>query len=107
MSLKDRQRIASNLGISTMQFTRRYAVQTRKKFHLKQLRPQCPFLKDNQCSIYEARPIQCRTWPFWPENMKKKVWQRSIKRSCAGVGKGRLYSVLEIGNIMKTQNRSR
>eukprot|EP00961_Rhodomonas_salina_P046921 629705-Rhodomonas_salina.2 len=21
------------------------------------------------CSLYEARPKQCRTWPFWPENL--------------------------------------
>ena len=28
----------------------------------------CIFLKEDgkQCSIYESRPIQCRTYPFWP-----------------------------------------
>lgn len=28
----------------------------------------CIFLKENgkECSIYESRPIQCRTYPFWP-----------------------------------------
>ena len=24
----------------------------------------CPFLKDNKCSIYEKRPVICRTFPF-------------------------------------------
>ena len=28
----------------------------------------CIFLREDgkQCSIYESRPIQCRTYPFWP-----------------------------------------
>ena len=105
LSLKDRRRIASHLGISTIKFTRRYTTKTRNQFHFKVLRPQCAFLKDNQCSIYEARPLQCRTWPFWPENMKRKVWMRSITRSCPGVGKGRLYSASEIDEIVKLQKK--
>ncbi len=31
---------------------------------------QCVFLNDDmQCSIYEARPLQCSTYPFWPRIM--------------------------------------
>ena len=26
----------------------------------------CTFLVDGQCSIYDKRPVQCRTYPFWP-----------------------------------------
>jgi hypothetical protein len=26
--------------------------------------------KTNQCTIYEHRPEQCRTFPFWPENQE-------------------------------------
>ncbi len=25
----------------------------------------CPFWKDNKCSVYEARPLNCRLFPFW------------------------------------------
>jgi hypothetical protein len=103
LNLKDRRRIASHLGLSTAQFTRRHTANTRNKFHLKELRPQCPFLRDNQCSIYEARPLQCRAWPFWPENVKKRVWRRRINRSCPGVGKGRLFSAAEIDKILAVQ----
>lgn len=61
----------------------------------------CVFLDGHQCSIYEARPVQCRTWPFWPENLKKKAWDRDVAPFCAGVGKGRLYSIAEIETIAR------
>ena len=25
--------------------------------------------KQAGCTVYDARPVQCRTWPFWPENI--------------------------------------
>jgi len=25
----------------------------------------CVFLKDGKCSAYQARPVQCRTFPYW------------------------------------------
>ena len=28
-----------------------------------------PPLRRKSCSIYGVRPLQCRTWPFWPENL--------------------------------------
>ena len=38
----------------------------------------CIFLGENgkECSIYEARPIQCRTYPFWPRLLDSpKSWE--------------------------------
>lgn len=32
---------------------------------LKQRNP-CRFLNDGKCMVYEARPEQCKTYPFWP-----------------------------------------
>jgi uncharacterized protein len=43
------------------------------------------------CSIYPVRPLQCRTWPFWPENLwSKKTWDHAAKR-CHGMGAGRRH----------------
>lgn len=54
---------------------------------------------DNQarrCTIYSARPQQCRTWPFWDSNLKSAAeWKRTCE-VCPGSGKGRLYSIEEI-----------
>jgi uncharacterized protein len=45
----------------------------------------CIFLKDNQCSLYDARPLQCRTYPFWPSIMKSKESWEKEKEFCEGM----------------------
>ena len=41
------------------------------------------------CSIYPVRPLQCRTWPFWPENLEsEKDWDRA-SRKCHGMNAGK------------------
>ena len=50
------------------------------------------------CRVYESRPVQCRTWPFWPQNIDlPNSWKKTAK-FCKGCNnpKGRLYSVDEI-----------
>ncbi len=103
LSLNERQQMADHLGISTIKFTKRYMEKTDRLLHLKQPEKHCPFLKNNRCSVYKARPIQCRTWPFWPENMREKVWKEEIEPYCPGIGKGKLYSAQEIEEIIRAQ----
>ncbi len=101
LTLEDRRAIAKFLGISTLKFTKGYTEKTDGEYHLKGADKDCLFLKDNICSIYEARPWQCRAWPFWPENMKRDVWEKEVAAYCPGIGKGRLYSAEEIDAIIE------
>ena len=58
----------------------------------------CVFLdpQSRGCTLYEARPIQCRTWPFWSSTLKsERTWKETCEE-CPGAGKGRLYSIDEI-----------
>jgi Fe-S-cluster containining protein len=49
-----------------------------------------------KCSVYQARPIQCRTWPFWDSTLdKKKSWKETCE-VCPGAGKGRVYTLDQI-----------
>ena len=66
----------------------------------------CQFLIKKKCSIYKDRPTQCRTWPFWPENMNVKTWNNQIKKFCPGVGKGKLFSNREINKIIKKEQEN-
>ena len=101
LTMEDRRRLARHLKLSTSAFTRRYCKNTDAFFHLKNPKDPCPFLEDRSCTIYQARPIQCKTWPFWPENMNVRTWNQEIKTFCPGIGKGRVYSKQEILELLK------
>ena len=96
LTREDRRRLAKHLGIPTARFTREYCGKTDGHFHLKEIAGPCQFLEGKRCGVYQGRPNQCRTWPFWPENMKARVWNGEIARFCPGVGKGPLRSGAEI-----------
>jgi Fe-S-cluster containining protein len=64
----------------------------------------CSLAHDNKCSVYRVRPIQCKAWPFWEENLDEWVWHEEIASICPGVNRGRLYSVAEIKKIAAEVN---
>jgi Fe-S-cluster containining protein len=48
------------------------------------------------CTVYAARPPQCRTWPFWESNLTtKEAWEHTCE-ICPGSGHGELIPVEEI-----------
>ncbi|HEY1381256.1 MAG TPA: YkgJ family cysteine cluster protein [Gemmataceae bacterium] len=48
------------------------------------------------CTVYPARPAQCRTWPFWESNTESRTaWDRAAA-GCPGMNHGELISVEEI-----------
>jgi uncharacterized protein len=100
LSFNDRRRMAVHLGLSLAAFTAKYVIKEDGLYQLKYQDKDCPFLKERRCAVYEARPWQCRTWPFWPENMNTKVWEKEVAAYCPGVGKGRLYTKEEIENVL-------
>ena len=108
VTLEDRRRLAGHFGLTTTQFTRKYC---QKKDGYVQLAYEkasdnCMFLEGKGCTVYEARPTQCRTWPFWPEVMAPKAWAAEVEAFCPGIGKGRLYTAAEIGVIIESQKLS-
>jgi Fe-S-cluster containining protein len=60
----------------------------------------CIFWKDG-CSVYGARPLQCRVFPFWPSVLNSAgSWKNT---DCPGIGKGRLHSMAEIEACLEEQ----
>jgi len=100
VTLNDRRRLAAHLGMRTSSFTRRHCKRDHEHVHLVNPKRDCCFLQDGRCGVYEARPTQCRTWPFWAENMKPLVWEHEIKACCPGVGKGRRHTATQIQAIL-------
>lgn len=100
LSFKDRKRLAAHFNITTSEFTTQFAVKEDGLYQLRYEGKDCPFYRNRHCSVYAARPRQCRTWPFWPENMNQTVWENEVLSWCPGAGRGRLYSAEEIEAIM-------
>lgn len=105
LTLDDRRRMAKVLKMSTSAFTRKHCAMTDGVYHLKETEADCRFLEGTRCGVYAGRPVQCRTWPFWPEVMSAKTWATSVKAFCPGVGKGPLVSGSKIREILDEQKK--
>ena len=52
--------------------------------------------ESRKCTVYEQRPRQCKTWPFWQSNTKdEEAWEETCE-VCPGSGRGKLYTVDQI-----------
>ena len=62
----------------------------------------CVLLDENlRCSVYEVRPRQCKTYPFWPELMQTaEAWEGEASR-CEGINQGRVVTIATIEKQMK------
>lgn len=45
----------------------------------------CIFLKNKKCQVYQARPKQCRTFPWWKENLNSEESWKIAALSCEGI----------------------
>lgn len=79
--------IAKHLNLDLQTFGDRYLRKVKGRFSLREdpVNFDCIFLKDKKCSIYQERPTQCRTYPWWPTLLKsKKDWQEAAL-TCEGI----------------------
>jgi Fe-S-cluster containining protein len=92
------QALARRLGMTIEAFEKQYVRQVGVRRTLKELKSRnydCIFLhaETRRCTVYEDRPRQCRTWPFWDSNLKSpEAWQAACE-ACPGSGKGKLYAI--------------
>lgn len=119
-------RLAEHLGISPEETVERYCRKINGKFSLRERRNSsgsydCIFLKEEKvlgksagggkvvhtrqtCGVYPVRPLQCRTWPFWPETLaSREAWDYSAKR-CHGMNRGKTYSQTRIEAIRDSED---
>jgi len=92
--------IANKLGIDDVEeFLDKYTRKIGIRRSLKEFpNGDCVFFdtEARNCSVYEARPRQCKTWPFWSSNLKTpEDWERTCN-DCPGSGTGKLFQIDEI-----------
>ena len=91
-------RLAAYRGESVDQFSRRYVRRVGDRYSLIE-KPggDCIFWDEQAgCTVYPARPVQCRTWPFWAENIESPADWEHVRSVCPGSGRGQWFSLEQI-----------
>ncbi|MFW6134386.1 MAG: YkgJ family cysteine cluster protein [Elusimicrobiota bacterium] len=83
ISETEAENIADHIGENYKTFTKKYHRRIRLSGGYDK---KCIFLnQDNKCSIYKVRPKQCRSFPFWLENIKNNKNLLNLKNICNGL----------------------
>lgn len=90
VSEQEIEAIAKNLNISIEKFKKKYLRQRYNRYALIEKKNEkndydCIFLKDKKCTIYQARPVQCRTFPWWRQNLNSEESWKSAAKDCEGI----------------------
>ena len=104
VSQEEVARIMDYLDIPRKEFMRNHCSRLEGRTIIKFRDGVCSLAEDNKCGVYRVRPIQCRAWPFWEENLDEWVWHEEVASICPGVNRGRLYTKEEIEKISKAVN---
>ncbi|MBQ5400401.1 MAG: YkgJ family cysteine cluster protein [Treponema sp.] len=101
MDETDLERLAKWSDVTREQFIQMYCrwVESDDGFEYLSLREkrnmECIFW-NNGCESYEARPVQCRTYPFWTKVLEsRETWDEEGK-SCPGINSGENHPQEEI-----------
>ncbi|MDX2131619.1 MAG: YkgJ family cysteine cluster protein [Planctomycetota bacterium] len=98
--------MARRLGIEINAFLEAHTRSTRRGRSLTEVQTSfgldCVFLDRTRvpgkavCAVYEDRPAQCRTWPYWKSNLlSRHAWERA-KRTCPGMDTGTRSTPVQI-----------
>ncbi len=90
LSVERIERIAEYLGMTVDGFSRRYVRRVDGRLCLvDKASSDCVFWQNEAgCTIYEARPTQCRTFPFWSEYLESPAAWQELAGECPGAGSG-------------------
>ncbi|MBX7057467.1 MAG: YkgJ family cysteine cluster protein [Leptospirales bacterium] len=69
----------------------------------------CHFLdSEERCRIYEVRPLQCRSFPFWPSSFADQESYTEMRAECPGVdaNEPETFSALGVARRVNETQRS-
>jgi Fe-S-cluster containining protein len=106
LSLKDADVLAKRVGLGYSSFVAAYcrwipigggietlSLKERSNYD-------CVFWGSDGCSVYEDRPLQCRTFPFWESVVADQDSWRATAADCPGMDRGALHDEAEIERLL-------
>lgn len=99
--------MAERLDLTVDEFEHQFIRKVGRRRSLKEYPDgDCVLLDPNtrRCLVYEARPIQCRTWPFWDSNLASPEDWAETCDVCPGSGRGKLYTLDAIEAARKSKS---
>ena len=101
--------VAEHLKLPEPEFRRRHVRNIGKRQSLKEIKRDgnydCEFLiplagddpehgkRRRGCGIYEVRPLQCRTWPFWDGLLDSPEDWDDASEGCPGMNRGKHFDL--------------
>ncbi|CAD7286766.1 hypothetical protein LMG7974_00073 [Campylobacter majalis] len=88
ISASEIKKLSEFLGLKTDEFIKKYLFKTQNKYSIKEKEYNggyaCIFFdeQNKNCGVYEYRPSQCRTFPFW-DYFKQNL--EELQAECIGV----------------------
>ena len=98
---EDIERLMQGLGLTREELTVKYLRLVGGQYSLKETEDgRCVFWAGD-CTLYENRPYQCQSYPFWPSIMRSKKSWNDLAQTCVGVVRGEVHSEEEINRWLK------
>lgn len=106
LSSADIERLSKHFNMSQEAFLKTYTRRVGKRISLLEDAKtyDCILLKNRRCSAYDARPIQCRRFPWWPSTIASKASWEDAKNFCEGIDhpEGKHFSKEEIADLSQS-----
>ena len=67
----------------------------------------CPLLGPEGCTVHDIKPMQCATYPFWPELLESPSAWHEEATLCEGISPlGDLYRDFDVRRLVKERART-
>jgi len=91
--------LAAHLDLRIEDFGRRYLRRVGHKVSLVDGPDGACVFWEEECTVYPVRPAQCRTFPFWKQNLRSEAAWNQVADESPGVNQGRFYGLEEIESL--------
>jgi uncharacterized protein len=102
VNFQERRRLARLLELTVAELTKKFTHSEADGARvLRFVEGHCVFLDGSLCQVHTAKPVQCRTWPFWKELLEsKEIYQSEVLEFCPGSRTGEIIGSDQIRSQM-------